>query len=281
MRKLLNIVKWGSTLGSEPQAFLSAKWIGHFLKRTSKSKRRLWALRILSLSPHYFVNPDDPKYRGWSHNDYLEGILKECSDSRVEIFDHILSRYVSAEETVLDYGCGPGFLAGVTAPHVKKLYACDISTGALACAKILNAAPNLEYIVADKTGFSKIPDGSLDTIYSFAMVQHLSDEVFDLVLANCSRMLKPGGRLVLHIQMIDDVWKTEDEWKTDTSLQGKLKFKYGLHCFGRTEQAHIDAVTKHGFTEIKIESLSSLIPDHPYDTSSQSMLTAIRAESID
>ncbi len=277
MRKVLNIVKWGSTLGSEPQGFLSAKWIGYFLSKTSQAKRRLWALRILSLSPHYFFKPDDPKYKGFSHNDYLEAVFKENSDSRVKIFEHILRPYFSAEDTVLDYGCGPGFLAVVVARHVKKIYACDISTGALASANILNPAPDLEYIVADEAGFATIVDGSLDVIYSFAMVQHLTDEVFEIVLANCSRKLKPGGQLVLHIQLIDDVWKTEDQWKADTSLQGKIKYKYGLHCFGRTEQAHIDAVERHGFTDIKIESIADFVPEEFDDICSQSLLTAIKA----
>lgn len=208
MRKLLNIVKWGSTLGSQPQAFLSAKWIGRFLSRTSKSNRRLWALRILSLSPHYFIKPDDPKYKGFSHNDYLEAVFKECADSRVKIFEQILR---------------------------------------------------------------------LDVIYSFAMVQHLTDEVFEIVLTNCSRKLKSGGRLVLHIQLIDEVWKTEDQWKADTSLQGKIKYKYGPHCFGRTEQAHIDAVTKYGFRDIKIESIADFIPEDFDDICSQSLLTAVKA----
>lgn len=277
MRKLLNIVKWGSTLGSQPQAFLSAKWIGRFLSRTSKSNRRLWALRILSLSPHYFIKPDDPKYKGFSHNDYLEAVFKECADSRVKIFEQILRPYVSSEDIVLDYGCGPGLLAVVTAKYVKKIYACDISTGALACAKILNPAPNLEYIVADETGFASIADGSLDVIYSFAMVQHLTDEVFEIVLTNCSRKLKSGGRLVLHIQLIDEVWKTEVQWKADTSLQGKIKYKYGPHCFGRTEQSHIDAVTKYGFRDIKIESIADFIPEDFDDICSQSLLTAVKA----
>ncbi len=274
MRKLLNIVKWGSTLGSDPQTFLSAKWIGSFLSRTSKAKRRLWALRMLSLSPHYFFTPEDPKYKGLSYNDYLETAFKENTDSRIRIFDHILRPYISAEDTVLDYGCGPGFLSVVVARHAKKVYACDISTGALECAKILNSAPEIEYIVANDDGFARIEDGSLDTVYSFAMVQHLTDEVFDIVLANCSRKLKPGGQLVLHIQLIDDIWRTEEQWKADTSLRGKIKFKYGLHCFGRTKQAHIDAVAKHGFEAIEMQNIADLVPDQFDDVCSQSLLTA-------
>lgn len=277
MRKVLNIVKWASTLGSEPQAFLSAKWIGWFLSKTLEAKRRIWALRILSLSPHYFIDPDNPKYEGLSHDGYLNAADKAYAESREKLFEQILQRYVTADDVVLEYGCGPGYVAAVVARHVKTMYACDISTGALACAKILKAAPNLEYIVADEVGFAAMQDGSLDVIYSFAMVQHVTDEVFEIVLANCSRKLKPGGRLVLHIQLIDDVWKTEDQWKADTSLQGKIKYKYGLHCFGRTEQAHIDAVERHGFAGVNVQSVADFVPEEFDDICSQSLLTAIRA----
>lgn len=277
MRRLLNIIKWASTLGSEPQTFLSARWIGYFLSKTSEAKRRIWALRILSLSPHYFIDPDNQKYKGLSHDDYLNAADESYAESREKLFEQILQRYVTADDTVLEYGCGPGYVAAVVARHVKKMYACDISTGALACAKILKAAPNLEYIVADDAGFSAIPDDSLDVIYSFAMIQHVTDEVFEIVLANCKRKLKPSGRLVLHIQMTDDVWKTEDQWKADTSLQGKIKYKYGLHCFGRTEQAHIDVVERHGFTDIKVQSIADFVPEEFDDICSQSLLTAVKA----
>jgi cyclopropane fatty-acyl-phospholipid synthase-like methyltransferase len=109
------------------------------------------------------------------------------------------------------------------------------------------------------------------------MIQHVTNEIFDRVLANCGHKLKPGGRLVLHIQLIDHVWKTEDQWKADTSLQGRIKYKYGLHCFGRTEQAHIDAVERHGFTDIKVQSIADFVAEEFDDICSQSLLTARKA----
>ena len=136
MGKLANIAKWGLTLGKEPQTFLGAKWIQTFLDKIPESKKRIWALRILSLSPHYFINPDKPEYRNLSSDEYLEAVFADCVSSRVKIFEHILKNHLSERQTVLDYGCGPGFLAGVVAPNVNKIYACDISTGALACARI-------------------------------------------------------------------------------------------------------------------------------------------------
>lgn len=277
MRKILNIAKWGLTLGREPQTFLGAKWIPAFLKRSSGRNRRLWALRILSFSPHYFIRPDSPEFAGLTHNEYLEKAFANCAVSREKIYEHILQPHLKPADRALDYGCGPGFLAKVVAPKVEYLYACDISTGALACAGILNAAPNLKYVVANTEGLGEIPDGSLDVIFSFALIQHLTDGVFEMVLSNCRRMLKTGGLLVLHIKLLDEFWKTEDEWKNDTSIEGKLKYKYGLHCFGRTEEKHIEIVKSSGFENVAIEEIAKLVPENFDDICSQHLLTAIKS----
>lgn len=277
MRRIIDIAKWGLTLGREPQNFLGAKWIKTLLDRSPKSKKRIWALRLLSLSPHYFINPDAPEYKGLKTDEYLEKVFQICLDSRVKIYDQILKGRFRPDDVVIDYGCGPGFLAIAVAPHVKKIYGCDISNGALACAKVLNKAPNAEYVTADAEGLRQIEDESVDAIFSFAMVQHLSDEIFEMVLENCRRKLKPGGRLILHIQMIDAMWRTEDDWKNDASVQGRLKFRYGLHCFGRTEAAHREIVAKHGFGDIKVENLADMVTENFDDVCSQSLLTATKS----
>lgn len=277
MPKLLKILKWAITLGNKPQTFLGAAWIPPFLRRVRQEKKRLWALRILSLSPHYFFNEDDPKYRHMSYDEFLEAAFQGAVESRQIIFDDILKEYFGKNDAVLDYGCGPGFLARIVAENVRKVFACDISTGALECAQILNPSKDLEYIVADEVGLSVIEDGSLDVIYSFAMIQHITDDIFEMVLQNCHRMLKPGGTLLLHIQLMDNSWRTEDEWKSDTSLKGRIKFRYGLHCFARTEEKHRDLVSKHGFVQIEIKPVADLVRKDFDDIWSQSLLIAKKA----
>jgi cyclopropane fatty-acyl-phospholipid synthase-like methyltransferase len=263
-------------LGSKPQNFLGARWIRTILARASAKKKRLWALRMLSLSPHYFVDPENPKYAGMSSDEYLEAVFESYVESRKEIFDTLLAANLSAGDTVIDFGCGPGFLSKLIAERVSKVYGCDISEGALACAEILNHAPNLVFVHADEQGMASIENGSVDTIFSYAVVQHLSDEVLQSVLDTCNSKLKPGGRIMLHVQLDDPGWKTEKEWRDDNSIQGKLKLKYGLNCFARSREAMTAIIEAAGFHSIEIDALENFIHDDPKDLSSQAILTAIK-----
>lgn len=274
MSKVFNALKWGISRGKGSQNFLGAKWIGVFLRRVSESKRRISAVRILSISPHYFLDRDDLKYPGISSDEYLTTTFDALIISRENIYRKILKPYLQESYKVLDYGCGPGFLAKVTAPHVEKIYAVDISAGAIACAKIVNAAEKIDYLVADTKGFDSIPDGSIDAVYSFAVIQHLTDQVFKTVLDNSRKILKPGGKLLLHIQLIDDIWKTEDEHRARNKVQDKIKYELGLHCFGRTEQAHRDLVAKHGFNDIGITKFEDFVPGFAAEVHSQRLLVA-------
>ncbi|CAN5706055.1 hypothetical protein BH24ACI3_BH24ACI3_06090 [soil metagenome] len=235
MSRIFTAFKWFIIRGKESQDFLSAAWIRLLLDHASASKKRLWALRILALSPHYFLDRKDPKYAGLSNDEYLEATFASLTESRERIYQKILKPYLGPNDVVIDYGAGPGFLARATAPHVNKIYAVDISKGAVACAKIVNPHESIEYLVADQDGLDTIPDGQIDAVYSFAVIQHLTDQTFVHVLDTCRQKLKPNGRLILHIQLTDEIWTTEAEWKAGTSLKDKIKYDYGLHCFGRTE----------------------------------------------
>jgi SAM-dependent methyltransferase len=273
MSRASNLVKWALTLGREPQNFLGAPWIQTFLRSVPASKKRLWALRILSLSPHYFINQENIGLSETKDSEFLENISGAITRSREDIVDRLFKSELDASFTVMDYGCGPGYLAKAVAPFVTKVYGVDISGGALACARIINGADNIEYLNAIGE-LDKIPDGKIDAIDSFAVVQHLTDEVFEQVLAVCQKKLKPGGRLILHIQLPDKVWKAQGDWQNDTSIKGRLKYRYGLHCFGRSEQQYFDFVRRHGFNDIQIEPIADRFPGQEIELASQRLLTA-------
>jgi len=279
MNKLLNVLKWSVTLGREPQSFLGAGWIPAFLKRVPGPKKRLWALRILSLSPHYFFDGENTDYKGMRTSEYLEAVFRINADSRVEIYEKLLRSELEKDFVVIDYGCGPGFLAKATAPHVRKIYALDISAGALECARILNSEPNIEYILADESGLDSIPDILADAVYSFAVVQHLGHEALEEMLAVCRRKLRPGGKLLLHIQLSDEIWSTEEDWKSDRTLKGKIKNRYGLHCFGRSEEEYRELISNAGFDNIELRPLADFFPKRQRELASQRWLIATAAST--
>lgn len=277
MSGLIDVIKWGATLGQGEQNYLGARWVPALLRAAPASKRRQLALKILSLSPHYFFDNDDTRQNSESRQEPLESAFRIGREGRQRIYDEILKDRLSPDDVVVDYGCGPGYLARVLAQHVQKVYAFDISQGVLACAQILNAEPNLVYLVADAKGFAAVADESVDAVVSIAMVQHLSDEIFHLVLTNCARKLRPGGRLIMHVHLLDKGWKTEGEWKLDESIKGKIKYRYGLHCFGRTADDLTATVASHGIEQITIEPIADIVTEHFDDICSEHLLTAIRS----
>jgi SAM-dependent methyltransferase len=272
MAKAKDILKFTLSLGSEPQNFLGAKWIVPFLRRVPASKKRKWALRILNLSPHYFIDGDNPEFKDMSLDEYLEKSFEIIAATRDKLYETLFREHLKPEFDILEYGCGPGFVAKAVSPYVRTMNACDISPGVLACAAIVNQADNINYLRADEEGLAAIADGSLDAVISFAVIQHVTNEVFEMILENCRCKLKTGGRVILHIQLADETWKSEDEWKADGSLKGRLKYKYGLHCFGRTLAEHEEFLKRHGFSVVATKDLSTLNEAGPNDFESQYLL---------
>jgi len=245
--------RWASaflTLGSQFQSFLGAPWIRPSLRMVPSLSRRAMALRYLSMSPHYFFRTEANAHL--RSKAFLQSECERNAQSRAVIIDKIVVKYVLPEFTVLDYGCGPGFLAAAVSKRVAKVLACDIADGVLACAEILNAAPNIEYRIIPESGTIPVKDASVNLIYSFAVVQHVTDEVFVKILREWRRILKPNGKVVCHVLLDDPEWKSEKEWRDDNSLKGKLKWRIALHCFKRKRRDVEERFDAAGFAVLGI-----------------------------
>lgn len=149
------------------------------------------------------------------------------------------------------------FLANAVAGQVKKVFAADISKGVLECAKILQPAKNVEYIYAGDVR-SKINGKSLDLIYSFAVIQHVTDEVYDTILDSCSKLLKDDGKIIFHVELESELWKSEQSAKEDGSIVGKVKLHCGLNCFGRKLSYFYESAAKHGFKVLGMDSIATV-----------------------
>jgi cyclopropane fatty-acyl-phospholipid synthase-like methyltransferase len=260
------------TLGRDHQSFLDAGWIAALIRSAPSRTRRRVALSILSLSPHYFYRAST--YGGLSHADFTEQELARNLATRAQLGRLILGPHLDVSRVVLDYGCGPGFLVRYVAGRAQTVYGVDISRGVLECARVINSAPNVSFL--HTTGMADLDDATIDLAYSIAVAQHLTDSVLQRALDTLRRKLKPGGRLLLHIVLDATGWRTEEEWRRDVSLAGRLKLKYGLNCFTRSEQRVRDMLEDAGFESIVVQSMRDICPE-PFDDVCTQHLVCARA----
>jgi SAM-dependent methyltransferase len=221
------------------------------------SPRRSLALRILDFSPHYFFRT--PENQSLAHFDYLEYEFERNRASRQRIVETMVVPFLGGDEVVLDYGCGPGFLARAALSYASRIHACDISQGVLACAAAINPGPS--YCLISSRGRIPLEDRSVDLIYSFAVIQHLTDQVFKGVLTEWQRVLKPGGKVLCHVILSHEGWRTENQWRADNSLRGRAKWALGLHCFARSEDSISEMAMVAGFSRPDFRLVSELAPD--------------------
>jgi len=246
--KFADILLWTANSGGT-QVFLGAPWVPLTIKLAPDAWRRQIALNWLALSPHYFFRTPANKTLG--HRAFLISEWERGRISREVLVDHLIRPYLQPQFNVLDYGCGPGLLAVRSAKYVRHVIACDISRGVLECAKTLTGASNIQYLLVPRSGRLDVETASVDLVYCFAVFQHLEDAVVREVLADFARVMKPGARALVHVVLSGTTgWKTEADWRMDQSIKGRAKWRFGLHCFSRTQEEMTALATDAGFSEV-------------------------------
>jgi 2-polyprenyl-6-hydroxyphenyl methylase/3-demethylubiquinone-9 3-methyltransferase len=102
---------------------------------------------------------------------------------------------LSAGATVADLGCGNGALLGEFRARGLRLYGVDASSSGIGQAK--RAYPEIHFSQGDLTGDMSGHEaiGACDLVISTEVVEHIF--LPRLFVANCYRMLKPGGVLLM------------------------------------------------------------------------------------
>jgi SAM-dependent methyltransferase len=253
---LISRVTWGGS-----QNFLGARWVERVVDGVPESARERVALRFLALSPHYFYDRD------------LAAEANRNRQSRQILADGLVVPQLVPDARVLDYGCGPGYLAAAVADKAAYVAAVDISRGVLACARVLNGRPNVTYQMPEQF---RAGGGLVDLAYSFAVVQHLRTAVLEQMIEVLAAAVRPGGTLLLHFAMAENGYRTEADWLADGSLAGRAKLRYGLNCFARSAAEMTSRVTGAGFTDAVVRPLSGRITIPGDDIPEQHLLMARR-----
>jgi len=95
---------------------------------------------------------------------------------------------------VLELACGDGFNArNFYSLRSGRVVACDFDPTAIATARQKNAAPNVEFVLADIR--NEMPAGTYDNVVWDAAIEHFTPEEIGAIMTNIKSRLKTEGVL--------------------------------------------------------------------------------------
>ena len=107
---------------------------------------------------------------------------------------------IRAGQTVLDAGCGNGYMAKLFSNEVSqegKVYALDPDSHFIDVLKNETQGTNIKAIVADITRPTEIAPASVDLIYISAVIHGFSKKQMQAFLKEADRLLKTAGILAI------------------------------------------------------------------------------------
>lgn len=107
---------------------------------------------------------------------------------------------VAAGQTVMDAGCGNGYMSKIFAQAVGaagKVYALDKDRRFIRVLAEETQGTNIETMLGDVTAGVPLPDACLDLVFAATMVHVFSPARLGLFAREASRLLKPGGLLAI------------------------------------------------------------------------------------
>jgi ubiquinone/menaquinone biosynthesis C-methylase UbiE len=129
--------------------------------------------------------------------DWYDSLLEHSTDSYQEkvILPNIL-RIVDPKPgmTILDVACGQGYFSRAFHEKGAEVIGCDISNELIGLAE-KHSSKEIEYRQASANDLSFMKDASVDVAVIVLAIQNIEDIAG--TLAECSRALKLGGRLVI------------------------------------------------------------------------------------
>ncbi len=132
-------------------------------------------------------------------------------DVKAQRLETIQQLDLSVGESILDIGCGPGYLCESMAQVVGRdgaVVGIDTSTDLIAVCNRQKASTWISYAIGDATKLSQA-DASFDIVVCTQVAEYVPD--VDRVLTEAFRVLKPGGRTIFVVPDWDAVvWHSEN-----------------------------------------------------------------------
>ena len=113
---------------------------------------------------------------------------------RLALFDALLTTQVPVGGRMLDLGCGSGEIARAGAAAGLRVTGCDISELMLRSAVSRDPGSDVEWVQLE-TQWRRLPfpTASFDAVVAASVLEYVDEP--SVVLAECARILRPGGLL--------------------------------------------------------------------------------------
>jgi SAM-dependent methyltransferase len=113
-----------------------------------------------------------------------------------DIAQGILAQLPGKNARVLDYGCGEAIHAGLVAAAAAELVLCEAAPSVRAKLRQRFADnPRIKVLAPEEV--AELPEASIDLVVANSLVQYLSPEELDRLLAIWRRLLAPEGVLIV------------------------------------------------------------------------------------
>jgi SAM-dependent methyltransferase len=146
---------------------------------------------------------DAPELQLWSHVQNQRANLFQGSQSRLRALVRRAERFRGAG-TLLNIGCGDGFLERAAQQRGWKVISLDPDAAAIARLTSQGIDARCGSIEA-----MPLPSASLDVVICTEVLEHLSSEAASAGLGEIARVLKPGGILLGTVPWREDLAASE------------------------------------------------------------------------
>jgi 2-polyprenyl-3-methyl-5-hydroxy-6-metoxy-1,4-benzoquinol methylase len=151
---------------------------------------------------------------------------------------------IASSDVILDIGCGSGPQDVLLARKAARVIGIDTSVGEIARAKALAAiyargrALEFRCTALERAGF---PAQHFDKVVSFCVLEHIVNR--DEVLGVVSRVLKPGGQLVMSVDSLATI--------TDSRLIAKHRADHAVQTYFSPAELR-EMLESRGFRDVRI-----------------------------
>lgn len=175
-----------------------------------------------------------------------------------------------AGEVLVDIGTGRGELLAVAGRlGAARAIGVEYSAAAVAMAEktiaAFGVADNAEVILGDARAIA-LPDGTADLVTMLDVVEHLSADELDRSLREAHRLLKPGGRLLVHTfptkTIYDVTYKLQRMIHRSWPAQPRNEYELGMHVNEQSVWSLQKAMRAAGFADAKASLGEIVYTDH-------------------